>query len=418
VKRPRTLRSRIVLFFCGYLAVLLIIYSYSLIGSFRIAEDLTFTRQLSEVLASTLKHIETHGELPEALPMRFSAFTDLTDVPTYLREHVEDREPGIFETWGEDWSVHVAIAPLDSTGKKLFVFYDVGSIETSEWLESMAELFLAVLGGGVLLLGWVLARSLANRIITPVTELASAVRELPLDEDSATLRYNPTPDEIGTLGNTIDHLLRRISEFTRREREFTAHASHELRTPVTVIKGALEILKGRSDAGKASVQRPLARIERAVTDMERLIDTFLMLARQKPVSNEGDACDLRGVVENVVATHHYLLATKPVEVQVLAADAGSIKAPASLVTIALGNLVRNAFQYTMEGKIVIIALPDRVRITDSGPGISASGVKGNGLGLTIVDRLCEHMDWKFAITSKPGEGTRAELIFTGEAAKD
>jgi signal transduction histidine kinase len=174
----------------------------------------------------------------------------------------------------------------------------------------------------------------------------------------------------------------------------------------------MEILKGRSDAEQASVQRPLARIERAVTDMEHLIDTFLMLARQKRVPNEDETCDLRDAVENVVATHHYLLATKPVKVQVLAADAGTLQAPASMVTIALGNLIRNAFQYTMEGKIVIIALPDRVQIIDSGPGISASGSKGNGLGLTIVERLCERMDWEFDITSAPGEGTRAELIFS------
>jgi signal transduction histidine kinase len=385
-----------------------------LIGSFRIAEDLTFTRQLSEITAEILQHIETQGGIPDDLPPRFSAYIDLENVPAYLQEHVKDRGTGIFEAWeGDIWSAHVNIVSLASTGNRLFVVYDVGSIETSEQLESIMKLVLALLGLGNLLLGWVLARTLANRIITPVTELASAVRELPLDEDSATLRYNPTPDEIGTLGNTIDHLLKRISEFTRREREFTAHASHELRTPVTVIKGAMEILKDRNDAKQASVQRPLARIERAVTDMEHLIDTFLMLARQKQVANRDETCDLGRTVENVVATHHYLLSTKPVEAQVLAADAGSIKAPASLVTIALGNLVRNAFQYTMEGKIVIIALPDRVRITDSGPGISASGPKGSGIGLTIVERLCEHMDWDFIITSEPGEGTRAELIFSG-----
>jgi signal transduction histidine kinase len=410
MKQPRTLRSRIILFFCGYLAVLMSFYSYFAIGVFRIAEDLAFNRELTEISADIAHHVEAHGETPGALPMRTTAYADLASVPPHLQEYVKDREPGVFEVSG-DANLHAAIVPIASTGKRLFVFYDVASIESSSGIETIMIILLAVMAAGTVFLGWILARSLANRIITPVTELASAVRGLPLDGEGVALSVDVAPDEVGTLADTITHLQKRISEFTRREREFTAHASHELRTPVTVIKGAMEILKGRSDAGQASVQRPLARIERAVTDMEHLIDTFLMLARQKQAAKKSETCDLRGAVENVVATHHYLLATKPVEVQVLAADAGRVRAPVSLVTIALGNLVRNAFQYTMEGRIIIIALPDRVRITDSGPGISASGVKGNGLGLTIVDRLCEHMDWKFVIDSRPGEGTRAELIF-------
>jgi signal transduction histidine kinase len=205
--------------------------------------------------------------------------------------------------------------------------------------------------------------------------------------------------------------LKRISEFTRREREFTAHASHELRTPVTVIKGAMEILKRRSEKEQTAFRHPLARIERAVMDMELLIDTFLMLARQKQAPNQEETCDVQEIVEKVVSAHRYLLATKPVQVEVRTEEAGSLQAPASLVTIALGNLVRNAFQYTMDGKIEIISLSDRVRIIDNGPGINASR-KGDGLGLTIVERLCERMDWRFVITGVPGKGTRAELIFS------
>jgi signal transduction histidine kinase len=410
MKRPRTLRSRIVLFFCGYLAVLMLLYSYFLVGSFKFAEDLAFNRELSEISAEIAQYVEVHGKMPDTLPMRTTAYMDLAGMPSYLQEYIKDREPGVFEVSNEA-NTHAAIVPLASTGNRLFVFYDVASIESPSQFETIMTIFLAILGAGIVFLGWVLARSLANRIITPVTELASAVRALPLEEDGTTLRFNSSPDEVGTLANTITHLQKRIADFTRREREFTAHASHELRTPVTVIKGALEILKGRSDADRASVQRPLSRIDRAVTDMEHLIDTFLMLARQRRGHKEDETCDLRGAVENVVATHRYLLATKPVAVRVLAADAGAIQAPASLVTIALGNLVRNAFQYTMEGKIDISVLPDRVRITDSGPGVSASGGKGKGLGLTIVDRLCEHMDWELVIASEPGEGTRAELVF-------
>jgi signal transduction histidine kinase len=417
MKRPQTLKSRIILFFCGFLAVELTLYSAALVGTFRISEDMTFTRQLSEISTGIVRHVETYGEIPDALPMHITAYIGMEDVPPSLQGYVKNRKPGIFEMWNEDLTAHAAVISLASSGKKLFIFYDVGSIESSEQLETIMKLFLVISGLGSLLLGWILARSLANRILTPVSELATVVRDLPLDEDGAPLRLNPAPDEVGTLVKTITHLQKRILEFTRREREFTAHASHELRTPVTVIKGAIEILKGRSDAEQTAIRRPLARIEHAVADMEPLIDTFLMLARQKQVPDSRETCDVSGIIEKVVSAHEYLLASKPVHVEVRTKDPEPLQAPDSMVTIALGNLVRNAFQYTMEGKVIVTALEDRVRIVDNGPGIDASR-KGQGLGLTIVERLCERMDWELVITGAPGEGTRAELIFSHPGTSD
>ena len=188
------------------------------------------------------------------------------------------------------------------------------------------------------------------------------------------------------LAETIEDLLIRISEFTRREREFTSHASHELRTPVTVIRGAIEILKSRNSEEHGKIRDPLARIDRAVTDIEMLIDTFLLLARKEQLPDNDETCDLQTIVTKVVDSHRYLLKEKPVEVKVQTADAGSVRAPASLVSIALGNLVRNAFQYTMRGRIEITALTDRVSVHDGGSGFDPAR-QGAGVGLTIVERL-------------------------------
>jgi signal transduction histidine kinase len=178
----------------------------------------------------------------------------------------------------------------------------------------------------------------------------------------------------------------------------------------------MEILRGRSEAAKPACQRPMVRIERAVKDIEMLIDTFLLLARHGQVPDQEVTCDLPEVVDAVVAAHRYLLAGKSVDVDLRTTDAGMIPAPPSLVTIALGNLVRNAFKYTACGRVEILAVAGRVCVQDSGPGFESSR-QGAGLGLTIVQRLCERMDWGFTIGGTPGGGTRAELVFTpGEPA--
>jgi signal transduction histidine kinase len=410
MKLPRTLRSRIILYFCAYLAVFLVIYSAAMIGIFRLAEDLTHNRQLSEIAGRIAHHVEHHGAIPTYLPPHITVYQDFQHVPRSLQPLVTNREPGIVEVNRGDLNLHAALIPLMSTGQILYVFYDVESVEASERLEWAVKFALMGVGLGVFLMGWLLARSLSNRILTPITELARAVRSLSLQKDHK-IDFYPTPDEVGMLAETIENLLSRIAEFTRREREFTSHASHELRTPVTVIKGAVEILKSRNSETKENIKDPLLRIDRAASDIEMLIDTFLLLARKEQIPDKDETCDLGKVATKVVDVHRHLVKPKSVEVEVQTSNAGSVQAPASLVSIALGNLVRNAFQYTMMGKIEIIALTDRVRVCDSGPGMDAAG-QAAGVGLTIVKRLCERMNWRLVIFVSSNGGTRADLIFT------
>jgi signal transduction histidine kinase len=411
MKASQTLRARIAFYFCGYLALLLTVYSGALILMLNISEDRAFNRQLAQISNRLARHIDAYGQIPLYLPMHITAYTNFANVPEELQRYVKNRDPGIFEIdAGEGLDYHISLVPLPVSGQLLYVFYDVGSLETTDRFESFLTFTLVGIGLGVLLMGWLLAHSLSNRILNPISQLAGTVQSLSPDEDSVTLRSFNTPDEVGVLAERINQLLQRIAEFTRREREFTSHASHELRTPVTVIKGAMEILKSRRQATDLAIQKPVLRIERAVKDIEMLIDTFLLLARQGQVPDVDDTCELPAVVDRVVAAYGYLLEGKPVEVSVETADAGRVQAPTSLVTIALGNLVRNAFQYTPRGKVEILALADRVRVCDSGPGIESSRPSA-GLGLTIVERLCERMNWRFSIAGTPGEGTRAELIF-------
>lgn len=409
-RKPKTLRSRIVFYFCGYLTVLLIVYSAGISGMLKISEDLAFNRQLSEISGRIALHVEKHGEIPVHLPFHISAYIDLSTVPQDLKAFVTHRSPGVFEV-ADDTDFHAAIIPILSTGQKLFIFYDVSSIEITDRIEHFILIALIGIGIGVFLLGWSLARALSNRILNPVSELAEAVQSISLDERGTELSTFNSPDEIGMLSKKISQLLKRISDFTRREREFTSHASHELRTPVSVIKNAVEILRRRTKESDSGIMQPLARIERSVTDIEMLINTFLMLAKQGQDTDKDETSDLERVAEHVVDSYRYLLKSKPVQVRIQATGAVCIKAPESLVTIALGNLVRNAFAYTMKGNVEIVVSPDRISVSDSGPGKDDTGRK-SGIGLTIVERLCERMNWQFSIFSTPGKGTRADLIFS------
>lgn len=412
MKNLTTLKSRIIFYFCAYLTVILILFSAALIGMLRLSEDLAFNRQVKEISEEIAATLARNKQLPDDLPMHITAFHGFSNIPKQLQHHVDGSGPGVFEISEGDY--HVSIVDMQSQESLLYVFFEVGSIKATEMFESIMLLAIAAIGCIFIFLGWILAKFVSSRILGPISELAHGVQSLsPGDETISYLPYKAS-DEIGVLTEKINQLLKRTAEFARREREFTSHASHELRTPVTVIKGAVQILKQRSEGNEHESRDPLSRIERGITDIEMLIDTFLLLARQEQTVMVSQQCNLRDIAHSVIESHRYLVAAKEVEITLTESSACTISAPQALVSIALGNLVRNAFQYTRHGIVSIMIKPDTVIISDSGPGIIPDKAD-KGIGLTIVRRLCERMDWKLQLDENMGGGTVARLIFTASA---
>ncbi len=410
MKKLATLKTRIVYFFCGYLAILLMLYSGALFGMLHMSEDQVFKRQVKDIANIVERNLEESGELPNHLPKYITAYEGLSNVPSELKGYIAGLRSGYHEIDGDGFDYHISIVDIPTRDRILYVFYDVASIETTDRFEMLILLGLTSAGLIVLAIGWSLAKSVSKRILNPIVKLAQEVQSLSPDDLTTRLHYNSTKDEVGTLVNTINRLLESVSDFTTREREFTAHASHELRTPVTVIKGAVEIIKSRSNEKTTVIQQPLSRIGRAVSEMEKLIETFLLLARQGEKPDEDEWCDLSAVITGVVESCRHILEGKPVEVTLNIPGSLTVQAPESLTSIAVSNLIRNSFMYTQEGNVDISIAKDRIFVRDSGPGIDPAQ-QGKGLGLTIVKRLCERLNWNFNIVSQQGKGTSAELRF-------
>jgi signal transduction histidine kinase len=414
VKSTQTIRRRIVVNFCAYLAVLLLVYSVALIAVATMAQDAVFNHQLAQETEKILAHVEEHGRLPDYLPMHMTAYRRFEDIPLPVRRHVDEEKWGIYEVNAPGIDYHTLAVRLSTAGERLYVLFNVGEVELTDRFELTVVLFLVAIGVSLLLIGRFLAHMVANHILKPVSALAQRVQSMPLGPNIPPASDAIALDEVGFLAGAIDDLRDRVAAFTEREREFTSHASHELRTPATVIKGAVELLKERGADHDTQLREPLARIERAVTEIEGLIGMFLLLARQEQVGMEVASCDLADLVEGIVADHRGLLRDKPVKVHVETGQAGTIEAPPGLVSIAVANLVRNAFQYTASGDVIITVLPCAVSIVDTGPGITAAEWD-SGIGLKIVTRLCERMGWHYTLSNTDAGGTRAELVFRPEA---
>ena len=165
--------------------------------------------------------------------------------------------------------------------------------------------------------------------------------------------------------------MERVRRFVDREKQFTRDASHELRTPVTVIKGAVEILKRQPVSEERSVRRPLKRIERSVANMEHIIEAFLWLAREEATEDTGQHCDLETAVQEAISQLKPLFNEKPVELVYVAEDRMTLPAPAALVQAVIVNLIKNAFHHTTEGRITVHICKGHLTVSDTGAGIAA-----------------------------------------------
>lgn len=309
----------------------------------------------------------------------------------------------------------------------LYIEYDQSRIARFAFWFVLTPIGLALLA--VFASTWATYR-MAKGMVTPVDWLAREVgRWSPREPDTTALSADRMPAGAGPetqqLAAALQRMGERTREFVRRERDFTRDASHELRTPLTVIRVASDLMQG--DPGLPErLQRSIGRIQRAGRDMEEVIDAFLILARESEVEPQREDFDVRDVVYEQVEQARPLLAGKPVELHVVEAGSPRLHASPRVLSVMVGNLLRNACTFTEKGRVDVRIDSDRIVIQDTGIGMTDEILKraydpfyradtgnpsGKGMGLSIVRRLGERFGWPVNIESAPGHGTMVVIRF-------
>lgn len=260
----------------------------------------------------------------------------------------------------------------------------------------------------------------------PVTDLADRLDTLSEERKPERLSEHFADDEVGQLAAALDSYADRLHHLVERDREFNADVSHELRSPLTVITGATELLLAQPDL-EPKVRTRLLRIARAARQSADITTALLHLVRaEQGIDKDSTAHNVGKIVGEVVHLYEPLVGNKPLELRVREEDRVSVIAPESVVAVTVGNLIGNAMRYTLEGEVVITIGNGRVTVDDTGPGIPEEELdhvferhyrgqnitgKGSGLGLAIVKRLCELYGWSIWFSNRETGGLRAELRF-------
>jgi signal transduction histidine kinase len=298
--------------------------------------------------------------------------------------------------------------------------------------ETLAGLVTSFAVGGpiAVLLASLLGYALATAGLRPVEAMRRRAAEVSLERDDERLPLPAARDEIRRLGETLNTMLDRLRDSYERERRFVADASHELRTPVAVIKTELEA------ALRAGGHDPPVReaLEAAVEECDRLAqlaEDLLVLARSSggrlPVRpGELDTGELLHAVRERFAARSR---TRGRGIRVENADGLRLEADDLRLRQALGNLVDNALRYG-EGDVVLrsraVDGAAELEVADSGPGFppelveraferfirgdSARTRGGTGLGLAIVRAIAEaHGGTAYIVPGGPGATVRISL---------
>jgi two-component system sensor histidine kinase BaeS len=315
-----------------------------------------------------------------------------------------------------DGTPYFFAAEPDVQGKTLVLLRD-RSVTSSQATPFVYALLIAALAGGAL--AALAALLLARRITLPIRRVADASRKLARGTDP-----DPVPvegaAELATLALAFNDLARQLARAREAERSFLLSVSHELKTPLTAIRGYAEAVQdGALDPSEAAatVVTEAARLERLVRD---LLDLARMNRTDFSVHNS--EIDLAEVAEDAVRRYEQQAAAFGVSLEAVADGAAPAVADADRVLQVVSNLVENALR--LGGDVRVVAAPGELRVEDTGPGLQPDERAraferfylherygrerpvGTGLGLAIVKELTEAMGGSVEVESTPGRLTR------------
>lgn len=419
------LRQRLVVAFVLFTGAVSGLFSLVTFVAIEELEQSLFVGQLDGDLRWWISHLD---KAPHPLPLILANQTRLyvtPDVPvTQLPPFLAQQERGWREVFDGDDTYHVV--RRDHAGRRYYLVRQASAQERRE-----RDWFLVLAVGTVVsvLAALFFARLIASSVLEPVARLARRVRRADPARTPRRLAAGFADDEIGELARAFEQRLRQLHGFIASERLFTSDVSHELRTPAAIIAGAAETLLARSEL-LPRARSAVERIRVAAQEMQDLIDAFLSLGRVPTASPaQHPPCSVNTVVQAEVQRLRAQAAPSAPAIVLDEQAELTLPCPVALLTVAVRNLLDNAIHYAPEGAVRITVRADAVVVDDSGPGLDESDIPrafdrhrrlapevpgGEGLGLAIVQRVCERSGWQVRAQALPA-GMRFELRFDGEA---
>jgi two-component system OmpR family sensor kinase len=300
----------------------------------------------------------------------------------------------------------------------------------------------ALIGFGLLLMIAIAARAVIKVGLRPLEDAEKTAEEIASGNYSARMPETNPGTEVGRLVTSLNTMLARIEdafaargESENKLRRFVADASHELRTPITAIRGFSELHRQGAVTGEKETSELIGRIENESKRMGSLVEDLLLLARLDQAREmESKPVDINKVVEDAVISARAAGPEHPVTLHSSDEEIFTLGDEVRIHQV-VANLLANARAHTPAGTPITVSVLSNdagveISVADKGPGLSAedqrriferfyradasrvrNGDEGSGLGLSIVDAVMRAHGGSVSVKSSPGAGATFLLNF-------
>lgn len=312
-------------------------------------------------------------------------------------------------------------------------------------LDGLVQTIVPMIYWGMVAVGLTLftRHKMKNTYEEPLHKMAEATRKVSEGDFSVYVPAVHTADRLDYLDVMImdfNKMVEELGSIETLKTDFISNVSHEMKTPVAIIKNYAQLLRTGKDAEERR-EEYAKEIEDAASRLSSLVSNILKLNRLEhqritPETEVYDVC--RQLCESALLFED-AMEEKEIDLEVDIEDAAMIKADASLTELVWNNLLSNAVKFTERGGSIVIRQMSgegyvRVSVSDTGCGIpresinhifdqfyqgdTSHAVEGNGLGLALIKRVLELMDGEIQVTSEEGKGSCFLVTLPAVAAEE
>ena len=290
---------------------------------------------------------------------------------------------------------------------------------------------------GVLLLATVIGWAVAGRMLAPLKRITGTARRVSDESLAERIPVAGPDDELRELGETLNGMLDRLEGSFQSQQRFVANASHELRSPLTVIRAEAEVALANPEPDLDELRGMAEAVVDASRRTETLLAGLLILARSQPDLLRSRPVDLDAAVRSAVEEAEGDAAREGVRLQARLEPAAVEGDPALLERVA-ANLIENGIRYNRPGGFVDVSTRAGIgtvelRVENSGPPIDAvaaarltepferlgreADARGAGLGLSIVSAVSRAHGGSLSIVPRAGGGLIVSVRLTKAGAR-
>ena len=429
--KTTSLKKKLLVWFGGVTAFVLFLFSFSFYYVLNDSVNDTIKTKLKYQAQETEEALE-EGKLP------FGAYAIL------------ENEIVIHQT--ADFNV-TDLSRYIKSGQNFFILHNEGSYETIDALylykgkKNMIAAYqrdidnevedlvstLLVLDPILFLFLVFMASRMIDKILIPINDLIKATQEISVNNFSTTLPFPEEKDEISELVDAYNEMIHRLKAGVASLDRFNSDVSHELKTPLTVILGEIEVTL-RKTRTSSEYEKSLDVVYQEAKQMKNIVENLLLLTKytKENIKDSFESCQLDEILSTVIEKYALALQSKNIMLHKKIDNVSMIGNPL-LLNLVFSNLIDNAIKYSTENRNIFISLYEQkgihFNIIDEGIGIDEihipkitdrfyridesrnKKVEGFGLGLSLVKYGVDLHNGKMNIRSRLGEGTNIAITF-------